>query len=262
MARLLTICLTLLLAGCSSLDTSSLLGRSKFVEAGPTNPVVDVVCLWEPAEGRGLDNLPARGFAGQLLFLTRGTAEPAKVEGEIRVYVFDDQGPIEEQSKPIHQYDFKGEAFSQYLCETNMGAAYQLFIPYPRKGAHEANCALRVRYIPAGGGSPVYSKMADLTLPGAKPNETASRWQPERRRSHSADGNLTGELPGPTSKPTRKSAASIPMAADPRKVHATSTRARLQQVAAQLADVTESDAVQPAVFETDEPSSRRFRLHE
>ncbi len=266
-------CLLLLLAafsGCSSLHKPSLFKRSNFVEAGPKNPVVDVVCLWEPAEGRGLDSLPTRGFAGQLLFLTRGSAEPAKVDGEIRVYVFDDQGPVDEQSKPIHQYDFKGQALSQYLCETNMGAAYQLFIPYPRKGTLEAKCALRVRFTPADGGSPVYSKMADLTLPGAKPKEMADSWQPQRRRSHTAAGNLTGEPPAIGDRSERHATPSIPMAANQRTINRTqanSAHARLLQFASTLS--TETDGIEQASFEsTDETPAessdstpRRFRLN-
>ncbi|MCA9074543.1 MAG: hypothetical protein KDA93_05885 [Planctomycetaceae bacterium] len=263
MTQVHILCLTLLLAGCSSFDTSSLLGRSKFVEAGPKNPVVDVVCLWEPAEGRGLDNLPARGFAGQLLFLTRGTAEPAKIEGEIRVYVFDDQGIPEEQSKPLHQYDFKGQAFSQYLCETNMGAAYQLFIPYPRKGSHEAKCAIRVRYTPADGGSPVYSKMADLTLPGAKPKETADSWQPKRRRSHTAVGNITGEPPNKgLAKGTTPSISMTTDRSTVQRATATSAHARLQRVAAQLAEEQGAEEIQSAVHETSDERPRRFRLND
>ena len=172
MSRTFLRCMLLIVAavplGCSSLEIASLFGRQALYEAGPNNPVMDIICLWEPAEGRGLDNLPGRGFAGQVLFLTRGSAEPAKVDGDIRVYVFDDQGSLEEQAKPIHQFDFNSQAFDQYLYETNFGAAYQLFMPYTRKGSHEANCALRVRFTPADGGPPVYSKMADITLPGAK----------------------------------------------------------------------------------------------
>ncbi|MCA9024396.1 MAG: hypothetical protein KDA86_04210 [Planctomycetaceae bacterium] len=266
MSRSLTTCLMITLAalaGCSSLDATSLFKQSNFVEAGPKNPVIDVVCLWEPAEGRGLDNLPTRGFAGQLLFLTRGTAEPAKVDGDVRVYLFDDQGKPEDQSKPIHQFDFKGGTFSQYLCETNMGAAYQLFIPYPRKGTHEVNCALRVRFTPAEGSSPVYSKMANVTLPGAKSKELANSWQPQRRRIQPAEVN---SIVAPQAKGDKREVSlttSIPMEADHRSVRqaqANSAHSRLQQVAAQLAE--EADVIQAATYESNDESTRRFRLND
>lgn len=263
--------------GCSSLEMSSLLKRSRFVEAGPNNPVVDVVCLWEPAEGRGLDNLPTRGFAVQMLFLTRGNPEPAQVNGTLRVYVFDDQGTLEEQSKPLHQFDIEGEALQKYLTETNFGPAYQLFIPYTRKGTHEARCGLRVKYTPSGGGPPVYSKMAEITLPGAKSELAAQRWNPEHRRvrpdeqlrsaaSLTADRpqdvalNGGSEEPRPAAASSASKAETIPLR---NSAHATQARARLQKLSAQLAAPNPDQPIQPAVYEVEAPTESappRFRL--
>jgi hypothetical protein len=47
-----------------------------------------------------------------------------------------------------------------------MGASYQIFIPYIRPGNHGANCTLRIRYTPRGGGAPVYSEMVEINLEG------------------------------------------------------------------------------------------------
>ncbi|MEW4526754.1 hypothetical protein [Maioricimonas sp. JC845] len=173
------ICLTMLVTtGCQSLDLfSNLSGKKPLLEADAEHPAVEVLCFWEPAEGRGLDNLPTRGFAGQVLFFCAGRTEPVKVEGDVRVYLFDDQGKVEEQSRPIHQFDFPAEVWNTYLRETNVGAAYQLFIPYTRKGIHEAECSLRVRFTPTNG-LPLYSKMATITLPGKKVARPASETPP------------------------------------------------------------------------------------
>ncbi|MGE0375526.1 MAG: hypothetical protein AB7I48_24575 [Planctomycetaceae bacterium] len=256
--------------GCSTLPVGSLLKRSKFVEAGPKNPVLDVICIWEPAEGQGLDGLPSRGFAGQFLFLTHGSNEPAKVHGQVRVYVFDDQGTADEQGKPIHQFDFEAPAFAKYFYETSFGAAYQLFIPYTRKGTHEANCGLRVRFTPADGGPPVYSKLADITLPGAKPKTSAQRWQPEHRQLRADAAEQTGG-PAPAGQsdlPTRSAAASpqglthaaasIPLRSNTRATRAAS---RLERLASRIAESGEAETIEQAVYETDEPASRRYRLH-
>jgi len=138
---------------------------SSIPNADEEHPVVEIICVWQPGEGTGLDGLPCRGFAGQILFFALGEKAPVRVNGKVRVYVFDDQGTQEEQERPIHQFDFDAKSFQSFLTQTNMGGAYQLFIPYTRKGSHSASCTLRVRYRPEEGSS-VYSKMATIVLPG------------------------------------------------------------------------------------------------
>ncbi len=183
MSRISKLCLIAvlgpMLAGCSALHLSGLKGKSKSAKGKEDGPVMDLLCLWEPGEGRNLDNLPGRGFAGQLMFLRQGSDEPTIVDGDIRIYLFDDQGAQDEQAVPIHQFDFPSLVWNQYVRKTNLGPAYQLFIPYTRKGPHEASCALRVRFTPADGSPPVYSKMAHVTLPGSR-SEVAKAWKPQR----------------------------------------------------------------------------------
>jgi hypothetical protein len=136
--------------------------------ADARNPVSRIVCIWEPSEGQGVDGLPTRGFAGQILFFTRGTAVPVTVDGDVRVYLFDDRGTPQEQAKPIHQFDFLGDAWSIHLQKTNLGAAYSVFVPYVRKDPWQAHCTMRVRFTPRDG-APVYSETARVTLPGPIP---------------------------------------------------------------------------------------------
>jgi hypothetical protein len=151
----------LLACGCGSLDLNLSRG-DRDVRA-----VKEIVCLWEAAEGVGLDGLPTRGFAGQLLFFRPGSDEPVLVDGDVKVYVFDDQGTIDEQSRPLHEFEFPGAVWRTFARETNLGPAYQIFVPYTRKGHNYANCAIRVRFT-AEGQLPVYSKMANIALPGRR----------------------------------------------------------------------------------------------
>jgi hypothetical protein len=165
------------------------LKKREHTVASAANPVARILCFWEPSEGLGVDGRPTRGFAGQLLFMTNGGAMPAEVNGDVRIYVFDDQGTYEEQARPIHQFDFKSAAWSQHLGETTLGPAYQVFIPYTRKGPHQARCALRVRLQP-GDGPVVFSEMVKVILPGtteqndqteklAGPRDAQQRPQPQ-----------------------------------------------------------------------------------
>jgi hypothetical protein len=155
-------------SGCAELSLFTLASRPDFREATAGNPAIEAVCLWQPAEGRGLDDLPARGFAGQVLFFTTGSNEPVKVEGDVCVYVFDDVGTEEEQARPIHQFNFNTESWNAFLRDANVGPSYQVFVPYTRKGADQAKCAIRIRFTPADGGPVVYSRMDAIELPGRK----------------------------------------------------------------------------------------------
>ena len=161
-----------LLTGCQQLHivTDQLMNTdpvTKIPVATEEDPVVELVCLWEAGEGVTVEGSPTRGFAGQVLFFSARQQEPVRIDGTVRIMVFDNLGTPEEQSKPIHQFDFDGTSFNSFLTDTNMGAAYQLFIPYTRKGAHKADCALRIRYTPQSG-RPVFSKLAKVVLSGAE----------------------------------------------------------------------------------------------
>uniref|UniRef100_A0A7C2NXD1 Lipoprotein n=1 Tax=Schlesneria paludicola TaxID=360056 RepID=A0A7C2NXD1_9PLAN len=141
--------------------------------ASAKNPVVQITCLWEPSEGRDPDGLPCRGFAGQILFLGNKGGTPVKVDGSVMVYVFDDQGTPEEQTRPIHQFSFDAAAWSQHLRVGTLGPAYHVFIPYTRKGTYEASCSLRVKLTPTEG-SPIYSDPSTIPLRGKKRELTAA----------------------------------------------------------------------------------------
>lgn len=152
----------LLAAGCSTVPLFSL---NKFHKADDDHPVGEILCVWEAAEGRGPDNLPCRGFGGQIMFFAKGYKEPVIASGDVRIYVFDEHGSNGDASLPLHQFDFPSAAWNSFLAPSNLGATYQIFIPYTRKGQNSASCSLRVRLTPEGG-LPTYSKMATVELGG------------------------------------------------------------------------------------------------
>lgn len=129
------------------------------------NPATHVLCLWQPAEGRGLDNLPTRGFAGQIAFFAGQSSTPVEVEGDVEILLFDDQGTRAQQSKPIHVFRFVDGSWQTHLTQTAWGPTYHIFLPYVRKGNHRAGCALCVRLNPKEGPR-VNSDLANITLLG------------------------------------------------------------------------------------------------
>ncbi len=162
LARLLACWLLLTTVGCATLNLTNMDLRSR--KATARNPALRVVCLWEPAEGRDPNGVPCQGFAGQILFLTN-TSLPVSVDGDIRVYQFDNQGTTEDQAKPLHQFDFDSGSWAQHYSYGTLGPAYSVFIPYMRRGVYDATCALRVRLTPKHG-PVVFSEMTSLDLLG------------------------------------------------------------------------------------------------
>jgi hypothetical protein len=138
----------LLSSGCATLDIPWV---NQMPEAGRRNPVVQIVCMWEPSEGRDPQGAPCRGFAGQILFLGNRGGTPVKVDGDVSVYVFDDLGAEEEQATPIHQFNFDAGAWNRHLQKGSLGPAYYCFIPYTRPGNTAANCTLRLKFTPKEG---------------------------------------------------------------------------------------------------------------
>lgn len=263
-------------SGCASISIPFVGHKPEVVSATPQNPVVDAITLWQPGEGRGLDNLPTRGFAGQLLFFTYRHPTPARVDGKVTVYVFDDVGSVEEQSRPIWQRTFGSEEWNALGMQTNLGTAYQMFVPYTRKGDHEAHCSLRIKFEPSDGGPPVYSKMSGVTLPGAKSQLGDSKLTHKRiepkRLEHDADAAMS-PLADVSDQATQRRLKSSTVALPGQRRLTAQTAARLQQLAHEMVrDQQKADGgVQQAAYftessdqaDTAEPTERstRYQLY-
>jgi hypothetical protein len=151
-------------SGCATLNFPW--EQQKVSKASPQNPAVQIVCLWEQAEGRDPNGVPCRGFAGQILFLGNRQAKPVEIEGDVRIYLFDNVGTPDEQSRPLRQYDFDNESWKLHLTSTAVGPSYSVFVPYVRRGQANAQCALRVRLTPKDGPT-LFSEFSSLPLKGA-----------------------------------------------------------------------------------------------
>lgn len=156
----------LALPGCT---TTGLLSkwthRGVNPKATAANPAVRILCMWQPADGVGVDDKPARGVAAQIFFFSQNSVTPVEVDGDVRIFLFDDQGPEEQQGTALHEFDFVKGAWNAYLINTQFGPAYQLFVPYSRKGHHQAELAVRIRLTPSNG-PVIFSNMAKISLPG------------------------------------------------------------------------------------------------
>lgn len=160
--------LLLAVSGCATIGLPW--SKDRVVRATANNPAVQVLCLWQPSTGRDPDGLPCRGFAGQIIFLSGVNTTPLAVDGDVRIYVFDDQGTLEERSVP-RLWDFDSGAWNMHLTNSSLGAAYSVFIPYTRPGSQQTSCTLRLRLTPKQG-QPIFSETASVILPGRKVVDT------------------------------------------------------------------------------------------
>jgi hypothetical protein len=158
-------CLVMTSMGCATLRFP--FGKERNVKADSRNPVTQILCLWEPGEGRDPKGMPCRGFAGQIYFLAQRGSLPVEVDGDVRIYEFDDQGTEEEQATPLHTFNFDAGSWQGHLINTTLGPTYNIFIPYMRPGSHQANCALRLR-LKSKDYPVVFSDLATIQLVGRK----------------------------------------------------------------------------------------------
>ncbi|MDB4786480.1 MAG: hypothetical protein P8M30_02545 [Planctomycetaceae bacterium] len=151
------------MSGCASMP--GLFGEKvKFTTID--NPATEVICLWEPSEGKAPDGKPSRGFEGTLLFFDSKRSNPVGVHGEVTISVHDDYGVREDWNKPISEFTFSTEEWDQFISRSTFGTSYRIFIPYTRKHPFQVKTSLSVKFVPDTDGSEFYSKMSHVVLPG------------------------------------------------------------------------------------------------
>jgi hypothetical protein len=165
--------------GCASLQLINWKG-DQIKMADAEHPAIEVLAIWQAAEGPGLGGIPTRGFAGQIFFFNQDRSQPVAVDGKARIYVFDDHGTPEQQARPLRQFDFDRQSWAAHLQNSKLGVTYGVFIPYPRDDYHQAVCSLRVKFMPTKGGHPLYSASSTLVLPGP-PTTAATETAPTQK---------------------------------------------------------------------------------
>ena len=164
LAAVLAAILMLSASGCATLQMVNW-KTDKIPTADDQHPAIEVLAIWQAAEGPGPGGIPTRGFAGQIFFFTADRAQPVAVDGKARIYVFDDHGTPEQQARPLRQFDFDRQSWAAHLQNSKLGPTYGVFIPYPRSDYHQAVCALQVRFTPPKG-RPLFTRSSTLVLPG------------------------------------------------------------------------------------------------
>jgi hypothetical protein len=204
--------LSLAAPGCASIP---FFGKTaKFDRADAKNPAVEILTLWQASEGPGPQGVPIRGFAGQIYFFMQNKPAPVVVDGKVRIYVFDDRGTVQEQGRPIGEFDFDRARWAAGVHRSSLGPGYSVFIPYPRNDFHQASCSLRVRFTPTVGPT-IYSSPSTVVLngPPTKPlhDEEPIVQPPEISKAAGADRTLSVTL-GPSFQQAASPRGILPVA--------------------------------------------------
>lgn len=188
---LLIIFLVPLIAGCA--ETSFIKSTGKFVPGLrgklKENQAARILCLWEPAEGQGLEGQTTRGFAGQVLFFGYGEPTPIPVHGEVRIYQYENYDPDERSPKPIHVFVFDDGGWNAHQAESTVGHSYNVFLPYVNDHPGTARCALKVEFT-SDGGRPIASAITPIKLDGRHGRKQIAR--PAFQGATAAPGNTGG----------------------------------------------------------------------
>lgn len=191
-AGLMLVLLATISMGCASStllrDPGRLIGRPKSHKF-----VSRILCLWEPAQGTGVDGKPARGFAGQVLFFGPGSDAAVRVSGEVRISEFDDFNADDEDAEPLHTFNFTPDAWDVHGAEGTIGHSYSVFIPFMKKHNEPTHCALKVEFVNEQG-LVVASDITEVMLPGKKSMRTSAPIQRNIARSiqHRPSSVITG----------------------------------------------------------------------
>jgi len=165
--RLYILSFLLLLASVGCAETAFIKSPGQFLlgtrNKAQARQAARILCLWEAAEGQGLDGQPSRGFAGQILFFGAGDAAAIPVHGEIRIYEYDDFDPDEDSPKPIHLFVFDDGGWNAHRAESMMGESYNVFLPYVKHHKGPATCALKVEFT-AENGQTISSPITEISL--------------------------------------------------------------------------------------------------
>jgi hypothetical protein len=137
-------------------------------EEAPPPPQIPsrIVTTWTHAV-RHTPGVPAqRGFGGRIVFFGADMDDPIRVDGQLVVYAFDEEGRQEYETQPTKRYIFRADAFAKHEGESQLGPSYSVWIPWDEVGGSQKNISLITRFEPAGGPIVVGEQTRHL-LPGA-----------------------------------------------------------------------------------------------
>jgi hypothetical protein len=125
-----------------------------------------VIAIWTDATYQLPGEPPTRGFGGRVYFYN-AKGEVIPVNGDLMVYAYDDNDPNATTDRPSRKYAFTADQLTRYYGESDLGASYNIWIPWDQVGGEEKQVALFPVFIDKSGRM-VRGAFADNRLPGKR----------------------------------------------------------------------------------------------
>jgi hypothetical protein len=125
-----------------------------------------VIAIWTDTTYQLPGQAPTRGFGGRVYFYN-SKGEVIPVNGDLMVYAYDDNDPNATTDRPSRKYAFTAEQLTRYYGESDLGASYNIWIPWDQVGGEEKQVALFPVFVDKSG-KMVRGAFADNRLPGKR----------------------------------------------------------------------------------------------
>jgi hypothetical protein len=155
-----------LATGCSQFDMSRRIPWRSDTSDDPRQ-ANKMLATWTDAVSHNPARPPQRGFGGRLMFFEAQSDKPVKVEGDLVVYAFDEEGRDPSNNKPDRKFVFPAETLESLYSESKIGHSYSVWIPWDETGGPRKEIGLIARLVPKQG-PPVVSPQSKIILPGTK----------------------------------------------------------------------------------------------
>ena len=170
---MLAVAMVALLSGCrlSNRLTESAWPLDKATQ--PQTPA-SVAAIWSDTVMYTAGKPPTRGFGGRLYFYD-ARRDAIKVDGQLVVYVYDDDNP-NPGDKPAKRYIFSPEELSNHHAGSELGPSYNVWIPWDVVGGPTKQLSLVPFFLPTEGGM-IAGEHTRHRLPGTE--QQVENAQPE-----------------------------------------------------------------------------------
>ena len=125
-----------------------------------------VIAIWTDATYELPGQAPTRGFGGRVYFYN-AKGEVVPVNGQLVVYAYDDSDANAEEGQPTRKYAFTAEQLTRYYSNSDLGASYNIWIPWDSVGGDEKQIALFPVFVDEAG-KMVRGAFANNRLPGKR----------------------------------------------------------------------------------------------
>ena len=177
-----------------------------------------LVSSWTDTVLRRPGTQPQRGFGGRIMFFTPQSEKSVRIDGQLVVYAFDEEGRQAYETQPTRRYVFPREQFARHESESRLGPSYSVWIPWDAAGGPQKNVSL-IASFESHEGPKIVGEQTHHLLPGTALAENDN--VPEET-SQIGEVQLTShsEIPGKASGDQANDAKPIPQetSADPTAV--------------------------------------------